>query len=110
MKLRDEDEEDMDHEDGDGEIEDDDDDEDSEDDEHEETVEMFLKGETALALENGSVIEEGDIEDEDLEMDFEKGCLEEIDLQEAVTSLLQKCHPILIKKRRHIHQSSFQDL
>ncbi|KAL6190783.1 hypothetical protein ACLB2K_037177 [Fragaria x ananassa] len=97
----DEDEVDIIDEDEDGEIEDDDDDEDSEDDEHEETEEEFLNryAEAAIALDNGSVIEEGVIEDEDQEMDFEKGCLEEIDLQEAVTSLLQKYHPILIEQQ-----------
>ncbi|XP_024197726.1 importin beta-like SAD2 homolog isoform X2 [Rosa chinensis] len=94
-------EEDMDEEDDDGEIEDDDEDEDSEDDEHEETEEEFLNryAEAALALENGSVIEEGDIEDEDQEMDFERGCLEEIDLQEVVTLLVKKYHPIVIERQ-----------
>ncbi|XP_061992320.1 importin beta-like SAD2 isoform X2 [Rosa rugosa] len=94
-------EEDMDDEDDDGEIEDDDEDEDSEDDEHEETEEEFLNryAEAALALENGSVIEEGDIEDEDQEMDFERGCLEEINLQEVVTLLVQKYHPIVIERQ-----------
>lgn len=48
---------------------------DSEDDEYEETEEEFLNryAEAALALENGTGIEEGDIEDEDREMDFEQG-------------------------------------
>ncbi|XP_050374323.1 uncharacterized protein LOC126791868 isoform X2 [Argentina anserina] len=101
VEENDDEDEDMDDEDDNGETEDDDDDEDSEDDEHEETEEEFLNryAEAALALENGSVIEEGDIEDEDQEMDFGKGCLEGIDLEEVVTSLLHKYHPIVIGRQ-----------
>ncbi|CAN6548395.1 unnamed protein product [Malus baccata var. baccata] len=78
---------------------DDDDDEDSEDDEYEETEEEFLNryAEAALALENGTIIEEGDLEDEDQEMDFDQGCLEEIDLERVVSSLLERYHPAVIQ-------------
>ncbi|BFG14847.1 hypothetical protein CerSpe_011210 [Prunus speciosa] len=97
----------------DDEIEEEDDDEDSEDDEYEETEEEFLNryAEAALALENGTGIEEGDIEDEDREMDFEQGCLEEIDLQRVVSSLLERYHPIVIQGQAFPPQliSSFLD-
>ncbi|BBG94282.1 ARM repeat superfamily protein [Prunus dulcis] len=106
-------EEETEDDDDDDEIEEEDDDEDSEDDEYEETEEEFLNryAEAALALENGTGIEEGDIEDEDREMDFKQGCLEEIDLQRVVSSLLERYHPIVIQGKAFPPQliSSFLD-
>lgn len=62
---------------------------DSEDDEYEETEEEFLNryAEAALALENGTVIEEGDLEDEDQEMDFEQGPCFVIAVQFAIITI-----------------------
>lgn len=45
---------------------------DSEEDEHEETEEEFLErcAKTASALENGTLVEEGDIDDQDQEIEL----------------------------------------
>ncbi|XP_031112086.1 importin beta-like SAD2 homolog isoform X2 [Ipomoea triloba] len=76
--------------------EEDDDDEDSEDNEQEETEEEFLErcAETAIALENGTILE-GDEEDED--HDIELGCLEKFDLQSTVVWLIEKSHQVLLQ-------------
>ncbi|KAF3456470.1 hypothetical protein FNV43_RR01120 [Rhamnella rubrinervis] len=77
------------------------DDEDSEDDEREETEEEFLNryAKAAVALQSGSTIEEGE------EMDgqdhvIELGCLEEIDEQRVLLSLMERYHHILIQEKK----------
>lgn len=74
-----------------------DDDEDSEDGEYEETEEQFLDryAKAAVALENGTLVEEGDEEDLDQEVDL--GGLEEIDQKSIVLSLIQRYHQVLIR-------------
>nr|GMD29133.1 importin beta-like SAD2 homolog [Ipomoea batatas] len=69
---------------------------DSEDNEQEETEEEFLErcAETAIALENGTILE-GDEEDED--HDIELGCLEKFDLQSTVVWLIEKSHQVLLQ-------------
>ncbi|KAF8401236.1 hypothetical protein HHK36_012168 [Tetracentron sinense] len=76
---------------------DDDNDEDSEDDEREETEEEFLDryAKEALALENGMVVEEGDVEDQDQELEL--GMLDDFDLQRDVLSLIERHHVVLIQ-------------
>ncbi|KAI8561936.1 hypothetical protein RHMOL_Rhmol04G0380500 [Rhododendron molle] len=77
--------------------EDDDDDEDSDDEEREETEEEFLDryAKAAVALENGTVVEEGDVEDQ--EQELELGGLEEVDQQSIVISLITRYHQVLIQ-------------
>ncbi|MED6120292.1 hypothetical protein PIB30_019443 [Stylosanthes scabra] len=72
-------------------------DEDSDDEEYEETEEEFLDryAKAAEALENGSIIEEGD--DEDQEVEMELGSLAEVDEQNIVLSLIDKYRHILIE-------------
>ncbi|KAG7995708.1 hypothetical protein I3843_01G123200 [Carya illinoinensis] len=87
----------------DDEEEDDDDDEssdydeESEPEEQEETEEEFLDryAKAAVALENGTVIEEGDVEDQ--EHETELGSLEEVDERKVVLSLIEKYHRALIQ-------------
>ncbi|XP_062143385.1 importin beta-like SAD2 homolog isoform X2 [Alnus glutinosa] len=72
-------------------------DEESEPEEHEETEEEFLDryAKAAAALENGTVIEEGDEEDQDHETEL--GALEEVDQRRVVLSLIEKYHHVLIQ-------------
>ncbi|MED6179892.1 hypothetical protein PIB30_004946 [Stylosanthes scabra] len=72
-------------------------DEDSDDEEYEETEEEFLDryAKAAEALENGSIIEEGD--DEDQEVEMELGSLADVDEQNIVLSLIDKYRHILIE-------------
>ncbi|XP_022760760.1 importin beta-like SAD2 isoform X4 [Durio zibethinus] len=94
-EQNDEEYEDDDTNDGDDEEEIQDDDEESES-EHEETEEEFLEryAQAASALENG-VIEEGDAEDQDLEIEL--GTLEQVDEQRIVLSLIGRYHHVLIQ-------------
>ncbi|CAK8563851.1 unnamed protein product [Lathyrus sativus] len=104
-ELQDEkgDEEEVEEDDDDAEDEDSDDDdsedydEDSEVEEYEETQEEFLEryAKAAVALEDDSVIEEGDVEDE--ELDMELGQLLDVDEQKVVLSLIDKYHHVLIQ-------------
>ncbi|GFZ13846.1 ARM repeat superfamily protein [Actinidia rufa] len=83
---------------GDAETDDDDnEDEDSDDDEREETEEEFLDryAKAAVALENGTVVEEGDVEEQ--EQVLELGGLEEVDQQSVVLSLIQRYHQVLLQ-------------
>ncbi|PON93061.1 Coatomer beta subunit [Trema orientale] len=91
----DEDDEEVETDDGDDGTEDDD--EDSEADEHEETEEEFLNryAKVAVSLQDGTVIEEEDVEDQ--EDEIELGYLEDIDLQRVVVSLFERYHRILIQ-------------
>lgn len=67
----------------------DDDDEDSEDEDvREETEEEFLARYAAAASESIEVVEEGDIDDEN--QDIELGYLDEVEIKQVVLSLLQK--------------------
>ncbi|KAI9195873.1 hypothetical protein LWI28_018945 [Acer negundo] len=72
-----------------------DDDEDSEDDEHEETEAEFLEryARAALELESDSIVEEGDVEDQ--EREIELGSLAEIDPLKVMAELLQRYHNVL---------------
>ncbi|ESQ48194.1 hypothetical protein EUTSA_v10019950mg [Eutrema salsugineum] len=72
-------------------------DEDSESDECDETEEEFLEryAKAAAALEDGEVIEEADEEDDEREIDL--GCLNEIDPQKLVVSLMEKHHQKVLK-------------
>ncbi|KAI4344725.1 hypothetical protein L6164_011919 [Bauhinia variegata] len=72
-------------------------DEDSEDEEYEETEEQFLDryAKAAEALENGSIIEEGDVEDQELETDL--GQLAEVDERRVLLSLIDKYQHVLIQ-------------
>ncbi|CAK7326263.1 unnamed protein product [Dovyalis caffra] len=81
----------------DDEDEDDDSDEDSEGDELEETEEEFLEryAKAATALENGTVVEEGDVEDQ--EHEIELGSLDEVDEEKVVLSLIERFHHVLIQ-------------
>lgn len=92
-----EDDEDAGDDDTDDDDDDNDDDEDSEDGEYEETEEQFLDryAKAAVALENGTLVEEGDEEDLDQEVDL--GGLEEIDQKSIVLSLIQRYHQVLIR-------------
>ncbi|KAJ6312263.1 hypothetical protein OIU77_013910 [Salix suchowensis] len=76
---------------------DDDDSEDSEEDELEETEEEFLEryAEAASALENGMVVEEGDVEDQ--EHEIELGSLQEADEEKVVLSLIERFRHVLIQ-------------
>ncbi|XWS53459.1 hypothetical protein CRYUN_Cryun10bG0003300 [Craigia yunnanensis] len=87
--------EDDDNNDDDDEEENQDDDEESES-EYEETEEEFLEryAQAASALENG-IVEEGDAEDQDLEIEL--GSLEEVDQQGIVLSLIGRYHHLLIQ-------------
>ncbi|QCD80116.1 Armadillo-type fold [Vigna unguiculata] len=71
--------------------------EDSGTEEYEETEEEFLKryAKAAEALENGSAIEEGD--DEDQELELEIGQLMDIDEQMVLSSLIGQYHHVLIR-------------
>ncbi|KAK9139093.1 hypothetical protein Scep_008774 [Stephania cephalantha] len=75
---------------------DDDDDEESEDDEHEETEEEFLDryAKEAAALEDGLLVEEGDADVEDQELEL--GALNEVDEDRAVFLLIERCNQTLI--------------
>ncbi|TKY54297.1 Importin beta SAD [Spatholobus suberectus] len=90
-------ENDDDDEDEDEDSDNDDYDEDSETEEHEETEEEFLNryAKAAEALENGSLIEEEDVEDQ--ELDLELGQLIDIDEQKVLLSLIDKYHHVLIR-------------
>ncbi|XP_027330151.1 importin beta-like SAD2 isoform X2 [Abrus precatorius] len=72
-------------------------DEDSEAEEYEETEEEFLNryAKAAEALENGSIIEEGD--DEDQELELELGQLIDVDEQKVVLSLMDRYHHVLMQ-------------
>ncbi|KAK7264768.1 hypothetical protein RJT34_32378 [Clitoria ternatea] len=72
-------------------------DEDSESEEYEETEEEFLNryAKAAEALENGSIIEEGDVDDQ--ELGLELGQLVDVDEQKIVLSLVDKYHHVLIR-------------
>lgn len=73
-----------------------DDDEDSEVDEHEETEEEFLNryAKAAVGLQDGTIIEEGDVEEQDHVIEL--GGLNDIDPQMVVQSLLkERCHLVL---------------
>ncbi|XP_015062518.2 importin beta-like SAD2 homolog [Solanum pennellii] len=99
-ELEEEEEEDEESEDqvsGDEETEDDDDDEDSEDDELEETELEFLEryAKTAAEMENGTIVEEGDTEDQELEIEL--GCLEDVDLENTVLLVIQRYHQVLLR-------------
>ncbi|KAL5537366.1 hypothetical protein UlMin_045412 [Ulmus minor] len=74
-----------------------DDDEDSDDEAHEETEAEFLNryAQAAVELQNGTDIEEGDVEDQDQEIEL--GCLEEVDPRVVVLSLIERYHGILIR-------------
>ncbi|KAK6930334.1 Importin-beta, N-terminal domain [Dillenia turbinata] len=82
---------------GDNEEDEDDDDEDSEEEVHEETEEEFLDryAKAAAALENGTIVEEGDVEDQ--EQELELGGLEEVDLEGTVQSLLERYQQVLVQ-------------
>ncbi|KAL3505566.1 hypothetical protein ACH5RR_030948 [Cinchona calisaya] len=77
--------------------EDTEDDEDSEIDECEETEEEYLERCAAVAkeLENETIVEEGDIDDEDQEIEL--GVFEEVDVQMVVVSLIERYHGILLQ-------------
>lgn len=85
---------------GDEDTEDDDEEEEEEEDsdvdEREETEEEFLDryAKAAIALENGTNIEEGDMEDQ--EQELEMGDLEGVDPQSLVLSLLKGYHQVLV--------------
>ncbi|KAK9161824.1 hypothetical protein Syun_008165 [Stephania yunnanensis] len=68
----------------------------SEDDEHEETEEEFLDryAKEAAALEDGLIVEEGDADVEDQELEL--GALNEVDEDRAVFSLIERCNQTLI--------------
>lgn len=74
-----------------------DEDEDSQSDDTEETEEHFLEryAKAAAILENSTVIEEGDLEDQEHETIL--GSLEEVDQQKVVFSLMEKYHHVLIR-------------
>ncbi|XP_009804028.1 importin beta-like SAD2 homolog isoform X3 [Nicotiana sylvestris] len=74
-----------------------DDEEDSEDDELEETEEEFLErcAKTAVEMENGTIVEEGDVEDQ--ERGIELGCLEDVDLESTVLSVIERHHQVLLR-------------
>ncbi|XWS14271.1 hypothetical protein CRYUN_Cryun36dG0108400 [Craigia yunnanensis] len=87
-------------------MEDEQNDEESEDDDDdEESVEEFLEkyAQAASALENG-IVEEGDAEDQDLEIEL--GSLEEVDQQRIVLSLIGRYHHALIRGQLY-HLSLF---
>ncbi|KAK7348003.1 hypothetical protein VNO80_22551 [Phaseolus coccineus] len=84
-------------EDEDDDTDNDDYDEDSGTEEYEETEEEFLNryAKAAEALENGSAIEEGD--DEDQELELEIGQLVDIDEQMVILSLIDKYHHVIVR-------------
>ncbi|XP_059280861.1 importin beta-like SAD2 homolog isoform X2 [Lycium ferocissimum] len=96
LEEEEEDEESEDQASGDEETEDDDD-EDSEDDELEETEEEFLErcAKTAVEMENGTIVEEGDVEDQELEIEL--GCLEDVDLESTVLLVIERYHQVLLQ-------------
>ncbi|XP_077240476.1 ARM repeat superfamily protein isoform X2 [Tasmannia lanceolata] len=73
-----------------------DDDEDSEDDVHEETEEEFLEryAKAAEALDSKMIAEEGDVEDQDQELEL--GALDEVDQERAALSLIERYHQVLV--------------
>ncbi|KAF5191926.1 importin beta-like SAD2-like protein, partial [Thalictrum thalictroides] len=75
------------------------DDEDSEDDEHEETEEEFLDryAKASISLSNGIEVEEGDIEDQDQELEL--GMLDEFDQERAALSLIERYNHIFMKRQ-----------
>ncbi|KAL8100484.1 hypothetical protein AgCh_032661 [Apium graveolens] len=84
------------------ETEDEDDEDDSEDDsdeesedEPEETEEEFLErcAEAAAELDDGTILEEGDVEDHELEIEL--GSLDDIDPETIMQSLVQRHHQVL---------------
>ncbi|GAB4859023.1 hypothetical protein Ancab_010491 [Ancistrocladus abbreviatus] len=81
----------------DDEDDDTDDDEDSEEDVHEETEEEFLEryAKAAAALEDGTIVEEGDLDEDDNELEL--GSLEELDQQKMLESLLQRYQQVLVR-------------
>ncbi|KAL5700694.1 hypothetical protein ACHQM5_026109 [Ranunculus cassubicifolius] len=99
-EVEDEDEnegEEADEDEEDDEDEDTDDDEDSEEDEHEETEEEFLEryAKASIELENGLEVEEGDIDDQDQEVEL--GVLGEIDQKGVALSLIERCNHIFLQ-------------
>ncbi|PIA60816.1 hypothetical protein AQUCO_00300385v1 [Aquilegia coerulea] len=86
---------DDDEEDGDEET----DDEDSEDDEHEETEEEFLDryAKASISLSNGIELEEGDVEDQDEELEL--GMFDEFDQERAALSLIERYNHIFMKRQ-----------
>lgn len=78
----------------DEEVSEDDSDEESED-EPEETEEEFLErcAEAAAELEDGTILEEGDVEDHELEIEL--GILNDIDPETIMKSLVQRHHQVL---------------
>ncbi|KAH9766423.1 Importin N-terminal domain-containing protein [Citrus sinensis] len=74
-----------------------DDDEDSEGDECEETEEEFLEryAKAAVNLENNTLVEEGDVEDQ--EHDIELGSLDEVDQLKVVASLIERYHNVIMQ-------------
>lgn len=98
VEDEDDDEEDEDDE-GSGDEDTDDDDEDSEDDELEETEEEFLNryAEAAVALENGSDVEEGDLGDHDEQLEL--GEMAAVDLQSILLTVMEGYRHILIQKQ-----------
>ncbi|XP_057992891.1 uncharacterized protein LOC110632928 isoform X2 [Hevea brasiliensis] len=73
------------------------DDVDSEDEEREETEEEFLEryAKAAIALDDDTIVEEGDVEDQ--EHDIELGAWEELDEQRIIFSLIERFNHILIR-------------
>ncbi|KAH9684060.1 Importin N-terminal domain-containing protein [Citrus sinensis] len=74
-----------------------DDDEDSEGDECEETEEEFLEryAKAAVNLENNTLVEEGDVEDQ--EHDIELGSLDEVDQLKVVASSIERYHNVIMQ-------------
>ncbi|XP_019464240.1 PREDICTED: importin beta-like SAD2 homolog isoform X1 [Lupinus angustifolius] len=70
-------------------------DEESEAEEYEETEEAFLDRYAKAAEENASIIEEGDVDDQELEIEL--GQLNDVDEQKVVLSLIDKYHNVLIR-------------
>ncbi|GAV71639.1 hypothetical protein CFOL_v3_15129 [Cephalotus follicularis] len=73
-------------------------DEESESDDNEETQEEFLEryAEAAIALKNGEIVGEGDVED-DQDNATELGSLEEVDPLQVASSLIERCHHVLLQ-------------
>ncbi|KAF9592182.1 hypothetical protein IFM89_012676 [Coptis chinensis] len=70
---------------------------DSEDDEREETEEEFLDryAKVSMSLENGIDVEEGDVEDQDQELEL--GTFGEVDQQRAALSLIERYNQIFVR-------------
>ncbi|KAJ0034879.1 hypothetical protein Pint_24242 [Pistacia integerrima] len=81
-----------------------DDDEDSEGDECEETEEEFLEryAQAAVDLENNTLVEEGDVEDQEYDIDL--GSLEEVDQLNVVASLIERYHNVLMQGQALLSQ------